>query len=210
MMKKHLLSVALMIFSSISFAQKITSIGFDLGGNILPLVTRYQGFTGSIYLQTANNNRNRFEYILGYTFLERPNNKAFVSGNSIGLGRFNQRSEGLYFAVGKVYERNFGWHGIVSVFELNNTVIIRDDTFNANQVFTFQPENMVSIGGDFFYGVPIKFSNKVRTNLRMSISVAVGTRTKNAEMILYKPGFNQMAFSTVGFGLSMPVFMNLK
>lgn len=214
MMKKCLLSVALMIFSSISFAQKITSIGFDLGGNILPLVTRYQGFTGSIYLQAANNNRNRFEYILGYTFLERPNNKAFVSGNSIGLGRFNQRSEGLYFAVGKVYERNFGWHGIISIFELNNTVIIRDDIFNANQEFTFPSENMVVIGGDFFYGVPIKFSNQIRTSIRMSISMSIGTTTQNADMILYKPGFNQQSpkifLPTFGFGLSIPLFLNLK
>jgi hypothetical protein len=210
-MKKYLLLLVLIIFSNLSFAQKVTSIGFDLGGNILPLATRYQGFTGGIYLQTANNNsRNSFEYVLGYTSLERPNNYAKVSGNFVASGRLNQKSEGLYFAAGKVYDRNFGWHGIVSIFELNNTVVIRDDAFNANQVFTFPNERMVSVGGDFFYGIPIKFSNKVRTSLRMSISLTVGTKTKNADMILYKPGFNQMAFSTIGFGISMPVFFNLK
>jgi hypothetical protein len=210
-MKKYLLSTILMIFTNLSFAQKIVSVGLDLGGNILPLVTRYQGFTGGIYLQTANNNsRNSFEYILGYTSLERPDNYAKVSGNFTRSGRLNQKSEGLYLAVGKVYDRSFGWHGIVSLFELNNTVIIRDDAFNANQIFTFPTERMVSVGGDFFYEIPIQFSKKVRTSLRMSISITVGTNTKNADIILYKPGFNQMAFSTVGFGLSMPVFFNLK
>jgi hypothetical protein len=209
-MKNYLLLLVLFAFSNVTFAQKVTSIGFDLGGNILPLATRYQGFTGGIYLQSANNNRNSFEYILGYTSLERPNNYAEVSGNFARSGRLNQKSEGLYFAVGKVYERNFGWHGIISIFELNNTVIIRDDAFNANQVFMFPTENMVSVGGDFFYAVPIKFSDKVRTSIRMLISMTVGTKTKNAEMILYKPGFNQLAFSTVGFGLSMPLFVNLK
>jgi hypothetical protein len=210
LMKKYLLLLVLITFSSLSFAQKITSIGLDLGSNILPLVTRYQGFTGGVYLQTANNNRNSFEYILGYTSLERPNNYAEVSGNFVRSGRLNQKSEGLYFAVGKAYNRNFGWHGIVSVFELGNTVFIRDDAFNANQVYMFPSERMVSVGGDFFYAIPIRFSDKVRTSIRMSISLAVGTKTKNADVILYKPGFNQVALSTVGFGISMPVFFNLK
>jgi hypothetical protein len=209
-MKNYLLLVVLFAFSNVTFAQKVTSVGLDLGGNILPLATRYQGFTGGFYLQTANNNRNSFEYIVGYTSLERPNNYAKVSRTFSNSGRLNQKSEGLYFAVGKAYDRNFGWHGIVSVFELNNTVIIRDDAFDANQVYTFPSERMVSVGGDFFYGIPIKFSDKVRTSIRMSISITVGTKTKNAEMILYKPGFNQMAFSTIGFGCSMPIFFNLK
>lgn len=212
-MKNYLLLVALMIFSNMLFSQKISSVGFDLGNNILPLVTRYQGFTGSVYLQTHNSMRNNFEYILGYACLERPDNYARVSGN-LSSGRFNQKSQGLYIAAGKVYERNFGWHGIISVFESKNTVIIRDDSFNANQEFTFPSENMIAIGGDFFYGVPIKFSNKIRTSIRMSISMSVGTTTQNADMILYKPGFNQQTpkifLPTFGFGLSMPLFLNLK
>ena len=213
-MKNYLLLVTLVIYSNRLFSQKISSIGIDFGNNILPLVTHYQGFTGSIYFQTHNNIRNNFEYILGYASLERHNNYAEISGKFVPSGRFTQKSQGLYIAAGKVYERNFGWHGIISVFELNNTVIIRDDTFNANQVFTFPSESMVSIGGDFFYGVPIKFSNQVRTSVRMSISMSIGTTTQNADMILYKPGFNQQTpkifLSTFGFGLSMPVFMNLK
>lgn len=212
-MKTYLFLFLLIISSNTLFSQKISSIGIDFGNNILPLVTRYQGFTGGIVIQTPNNYKNNFEYIIGYTCFERPNNHATISGN-VYAGKFTQKSQGGYFAFGKAYEENFGWHGILSIYNLNNTVIIDDNNFNAQQTFAFPNETMVAVGGDFFYGFPIKFSNKIRTSMRMSISMSIGTTTQNADMILYKPGFNQQTpkifLPTFGFGLSMPLFLNLK
>lgn len=213
---KNYLSVSvlfLMLSTKALFSQKISSIGIDLGNNILPLITHYQGFTGGIIFQMPNNFRNNYEYIIGYTYLERPNNLANVSGNW-GLGKFTQKSEGVYFAFGKAYEHNFGWHGILSVFNLKNTVNIDDNNFNGIQTHKFPDETMASIGVDFFYGIPIKFSNHIRTNIRLSISMSIGTETKNAELILYKPGLYQQSpkifLPTFGFGLSVPIFLNCK
>ena len=211
-MKKLLTIFLLMLSFSIS-AQKIKAIGIDLGGNVFPLLTKYQGFTGGVIIKSLGNEGKQWEYTIGYTNLQRPNNRMGTS-NFFLDGKFTQKSEGFYGSVGSKFNKNWGWHGIVSVYNLTTNLFITDHDFNTSYQYTFPSETLVAAGGDIFLEIPTKISDKMDANIRISISLSVGTDTKNADQILYAPGLNQLAHKiwvpVFGFGISVPLMLNLK
>jgi hypothetical protein len=205
----------ILLFSVFSFsvsAQKIKAIGIDLGGNIFPLLTKYQGFTGGIVIHSSENGGKQWEYVIGYANLERPNNKMGGSNFSID-GRFTQKSEGFYGSIGSKFSKDWGWHGTLSVYNLTTNLFITDYDFNTSYQYTFPTESLVSAGGDIFLEIPTKISDKVDTNIRFSISLSIGTGTKNADQVLYAPGLNQLTpkiwLPALGFGISVPFLLRL-
>jgi hypothetical protein len=210
---KNLYTLLLLLLSFSVSSQKIKAIGIDLGGNIFPLLTKYQGFTSAIIVKSINNEGKQWEYVIGYANLQRPNNKMGGSNFSID-GKFTQKSEGFYGSVGSKFSKNWGWHGILSIYDLTTNLFVTDYDFNAPYQYTFPSESLVAAGGDIFLEVPAKISDKLEANIRFSISFSIGMNTKNADQILYAPGLNQLTpkmwLPTLGFGISMPVFFNLK
>ena len=209
-MKKYLLLLFL-ILSYSSFSQKIKAIGIDVGTNICPLITRFQGFTGSLAIQVSDSTNNTIEYTVGYSSFTRPKNKIF---SPTLQGNFEQDNKGFYFSVGKTNKKNFGWHSILSIYQIQNTLFLLDNDFNTVYKNEFEKELLIAIGADIFYEVPIKFNKKIQNNVRMCLSASIGTTTKTAAVVLYAPGFNlltpRIILPTFGFGLSIPIFLNLK
>ncbi len=210
---KNLYILLLSLFSFSVSAQKIKAIGIDLGGNVFPLLTKYQGFTSGIVIQSLSNQGRQWEYMIGYANLQRPNNK--MGGGNFSIdGRFTQKSEGFYGSIGSKFGKNWGWHGILSIYNLTTNLFITDYDFNTSYQYTFPSESLVAAGGDIFLEIPTKISDKVEANVRFCISFSVGMNTKNADQVLYAPGLNQLTpkiwLPSFGFGLSMPVFVNLK
>jgi hypothetical protein len=210
---KNFSILILLLYSFSMSAQKIKAIGFDLGGNIFPLLTKYQGFTGGIIIQNFGNKGKNWEYVIGYTNLQRPNNKMGGSNFSID-GRFTQKSEGFYGSVGQKFSRNWGWHGTLSIYNLRTDLFIKDYDFDTSYQYTFPSESLVSAGGDIFLEIPTKTSEKVDANTRISISFSIGMSTKNADQVLYAPGLNQLTprigLPVLGFGIYVPLMLNLK
>ena len=209
---KKLSILFLTVYSFSLPAQKIKAVGIDLGGNIFPLLTKYQGFTGGIVIQSLSNEGRQWEYIIGYTNLQRPNNK--MGGGSFSIdGRFTQKSEGFYGSVGSKLNKNWGWHGTLSIYNLRTDLFITDYDFNTSYQYTFPSESLVAAGGDIFLEVPTKVSDKVDANIRFSISFSIGMATKNADQVLYAPGLNQLTprigLPSLGFGISIPFMLNL-
>ena len=209
-MKKHIL-ILLMILPFFSFSQRLKSVGVDAGHIIFPLILGFKGYAGGVIVQVLDSTNKNTEYIIGYSSFERFDNK--IKGTSL-VGDFTQKSRGFYAGMGRVYKNNYGWHGLVSIYQVQNTLFLLDNDFNQSYQYEFGEEQLISIGGDFFYELPIKFSRKIQTNIRLCISASIGTTTKNAERVLYSPGFNiqspRIILPTFGFGLSIPVFLNLK
>ena len=208
--------IYILLFSLFSFsisAQKIKAIGIDLGGNIFPLITKYQGFTSGIVIQGLSNQGKQWEYIIGYANLQRPNNKMGGGGNSSIDGKFTQKSEGFYGSIGQKFKKNWGWHGTLSVYNLTTNLFITDYDFNTSYQYNFPSESVISAGGDFFLEIPTKISDKVDANIRFSISLSIGTGTTNANQVLYAPGLNQLTpkiwLPSFGFGISIPLMLNL-
>ena len=200
------------MFSFSISAQKIKAIGIDLGGNIFPLLTKYQGFTGGIIVHSLGNEGRQWEYVIGYANLQRPNNKMGGSNFSID-GRFTQKSEGFYGSVGQNFRRNWGWHGTLSAYNLRTDLFIKDYDFDTSYQYTFPSESLVSAGGDIFLEIPTKISEKMDANIRISISFSIGMSTKNADQVLYAPGLNQLTprigLPSFGFGISIPFMLNI-
>ena len=209
-MKKHIL-ILLMILPFFSFSQRLKSVGVDAGHTIFPLILGFKGYAGGVIVQVLDSTNKNTEYIIGYSSFERFDNK--IKGTSL-VGDFTQKSRGFYAGMGRVYKNNYGWHGLVSIYQVQNTLFLLDNDFNQSYQYEFGEEQLISIGGDFFYELPIKFSRKIQTNIRLCISASIGTTTKNAERVLYSPGFNiqspRVILPTFGFGLSVPIFLNLK
>ena len=209
---KRLLILLLLLFSFSVSAQKIKAIGIDLGGNIFPLLTKYQGFTGGIIMQSLGSGGKKWEYVIGYANLQRPNNKMNTSNFSLD-GRFTQKSEGFYGSVGSKFSKNWGWHGTLSVYNLTTNLFIKDYDFDTSYQYTFPSESVVSAGGDIFLEIPTKVTEKVDANIRFSISFSIGTGTKNADQVLYAPGLNQLTpkiwLPSFGFGISIPFMLKL-
>lgn len=201
-----------MLYSYSISAQKIKAVGIDLGGNIFPLLTKYQGFTSGIVIQGLGDQGKQWEYVIGYANLQRPNNKMGASNSSID-GLFTQKSEGFYGSVGSKFNKNWGWHGTLSVYSLRTDLFIKDYDFNTSYQYTFPSESLVSAGGDIFLEIPTKISEKVNMNIRISVSFSIGTTTKNADQVLYAPGLNQLTprigLPVLGFGISAPFMLNL-
>ena len=208
---KNLYILLLSLFSFSVSAQKIKAVGIDLGGNIFPLLTKYQGFTGGIVIQSLDKTGKQWEYVIGYANLQRPNNR-MGSGGMID-GRFTQKSEGFYGSVGSKFSKNWGWHGTLSVYNLTTNLYLNDFDFNTSYQYTFPSESMVAAGGDIFLEIPTKVSDKLDANIRFSVSLSIGTGTKNSEQVLYAPGLNQLTpkiwLPSFGFGISIPVMLNL-
>jgi hypothetical protein len=202
-MKKYLM-LFFVLNTYWSFSQKIKSVGFDIGSNISPLLSGFQGFSGSILMQVSDStNKNKtVEYIVGFASFDKTKKDLF------------QGNKGFFLAIGKVNKKNFGWHGIISIYEVHNVLNSFDYDFNVAYQNDFGKEGLISIGADFFYEVPIKLSEKVQTNLRMSLSASIGAKTGSAEYTFYAPGLNQLTpriiLPNFGFGLSMPLLLNLK
>lgn len=210
-MKKCFTTILLILSFSIS-AQKFKAIGIDLGGNIFPLLTKYQGFTGGLVFQRLDNEGKQWEYAIGYANLQRPDNKMGTSNLSLD-GRFTQKSEGFYGSAGSKFNKNWGWHGILSVYTLTTNLFITDYDFNTSYQYSFPSEALVAAGGDIFLEIPTKVSDRIDANIRISISLSIGTNTKNANQILYAPGLNQLTqklwVPAFGFGISAPFMLNL-
>jgi hypothetical protein len=208
---KNLYTLLLLIFSFSISAQKIKAVGIDLGGNIFPLLTKYQGITGGIIIQSLDKTGKQWEYVIGYANLQRPNNR-MGSGGMID-GRFTQKSEGFYGSVGSKFSKNWGWHGTLSVYNLTTNLYLNDFDFNTSYQYTFPSESMVAMGGDIFLEIPTKVSDKLEANIRFSVSLSIGTGTKNSEQVLYAPGLYQLTpkigLPSFGFGISIPVMLNL-
>lgn len=208
---KNLYTLLLLIFSFSISAQKIKAVGIDLGGNIFPLLTKYQGITGGIIIQSLDKTGKQWEYVIGYANLQRPNNR-MGSGGMID-GRFTQKSEGFYGSVGSKFSKNWGWHGTLSVYNLTTNLYLNDFDFNTSYQYTFPSESMVAAGGDIFLEIPTKVSDKLDANIRFSVSLSIGTGTKNSEQVLYAPGLYQLTpkigLPSFGFGISIPVMLNL-
>ena len=208
---KNLYILLLSLFSFSVSAQKIKAVGIDFGGNVLPLLTKYQGITGGIVIQSLNKTGKQWEYVIGYANLQRPNNR-MGSGGMID-GRFTQKSEGFYGSVGSKFSKNWGWHGTLSVYNLTTNLYLNDFDFNTSYQYTFPSESMVAAGGDIFLEIPTKVSDKLDANIRFSVSLSIGTGTKNSEQVLYAPGLNQLTpkiwLPSFGFGISIPVMLNL-
>jgi hypothetical protein len=208
---KHLYILLLSLLTFSISAQKIKAVGIDLGGNIFPLLTKYQGFTGGIIVQSSDKAGKQWEYVIGYANLQRPNNR--MGSGGIIDGRFTQKSEGFYGSVGSKFSKNWGWHGTLSVYDLTTNLYLNDFDFNTSYQYTFPSESMVAAGGDIFLEIPTKVSDKLDANIRFSLSLSIGTGTKNAEQVLYAPGLNQLTpkiwLPSFGFGISIPVMLNL-
>ena len=202
-MKKYLI-LFLLLNTYTSFSQKTKAIGFDIGSNISPLLSGFQGFSGSILMQVSDStNKNKtIEYIIGFASFDKTKKSLF------------QGNKGFFVAIGKVNKKNLGWHGIFSVYEVHNILQSFDYDFNTAYQNDFKKEQLVSIGADLFYEVPIKISKKVHSNLRVSLSASIGTKTSSAEYTFYAPGLNQLTpkiwLPSFGFGISMPLLLNLK
>jgi hypothetical protein len=187
-----------------SFSQKIKSVGLDIGSNISPILSGFQGFSGSILMQVSDSTdkSKTVEYTVGFASFNKTKKDLF------------QGNKGFFVAIGKVGKKNFGWHGIISIYEVHNILNLYDYDFDIAYQNDFGKEGLLSVGADFFYEVPIKFSEKVQTNLRMSLSASIGAKTGNAEYTFYAPGLNQLTpriiLPNFGFGISMPLFVNLK
>ena len=201
-MKKYLF-VFLLFNSYLSFSQKIKAIGLDVGSNIFPAVLGFKGFSGSILIQVddSSNKSKIMEYIIGY---------ASYNLNSNGL---LQKNEGFFVAIGKS-KKNFGLHGIFAVSGLQNTLYSIDPDFNVPYSYQFETEGIIAVGADIFYELPIKLSDKVKINPRIELSVSIGNKPQTSKKVYYLPGFNLQAdrffVPTFGFGLSIPVLLNLK
>jgi len=208
---KNLYILILSLFSFSISAQKIKAIGVDLGGNILPLLTKYQGFTGGVVIRSLDKLDKQREYIIGYASLQRPNNRMSAGG---GLdGRFTQQSEGFYGSIGQNFSKNWGWHGTLSVYNLTTTLFLKDNDFDVPYQYELPKESLVSAGGDIFLNIPAKITENLSSDIRLSVSFSIGLGTKNSEQVLYAPGFNQLTpkiwVPTFGFGISIPFMLNL-
>ena len=210
---KRLFILLLSLFSFSISAQKIKAIGIDLGGNIFPLLSKYQGFTGGIIMQSLSSGGKKWEYVIGYANLQRPNNRMNTSNFSLD-GRFTQKSEGFYGSVGQKFNKNWGWHGTLSVYNLTTNLFIKDFDFDTSYQYTFPSESLVSAGGDIFLEIPTKITEKLNANIRISVSFSIGMPTKNADQVLYAPGLNQLTprigLPVLGFGISVPFMLDLK
>ena len=201
-MKKYLF-VFLLFNPYLLFSQKIKVVGLDAGSNIFPTVLGFKGFSGSILMQVDDsfNKSKTMEYIIWYTSYNL---------NNSGL---LHKNEGFFVAMGKS-KNNFGWHGIFSVSGLQNTLYSIDQDFNVPYSYQFETEGIVAVGADIFYELPIKLSDKVKINPRIYLSVSISNKPQTSEKVYYLPGFNLQAdrffLPTFGFGLSVPVFLNLK
>lgn len=209
---KNLYIILLSLFTFSVSAQKIKAIGIDLGGNIFPLLTKYQGFTGGIVIQSLSSKGKTWEYVIGYANLQRPNNK--INGGDFSLdGRFTQKSEGFYGSAGQKFSKNWGWHGTLSIYNLTTNLFVKDYDFDISYQYTFPTESLVAAGGDIFLEIPTKVSDKMDANIRFSISFSIGSGTKNADQVLYAPGLNQLTpkiwLPSFGFGISIPFMLNL-
>lgn len=209
---KHLYILLLSLLTFSISAQKIKAVGIDLGGNVFPLLTKYQGFTGGIIIQSLDKTGKQWEYVIGYANLQRPNNR--MGSGGIIDGRFTQKSEGFYGSVGSKFSKNWGWHGTLSVYNLTTNLYLNDFDFNTSYQYTFPSESLVAAGGDIFLEIPTEVSDRVDANIRFSICFSIGTATKNADQVLYAPGLNQLTpkiwLPSFGFGISIPVMLNLK
>lgn len=204
-MKKYFLIFFLSLSFYASFSQKIKAVGLDFGSNISPLLSGFQGFSGNVLIQVADtiHKTKIMEYIVGFASFDKTKKSLF------------QGNKGFFVAIGKVNnKKNFGWHGILSIYQVHNILDDFDYDFNVAYQTDFGKEQLISIGADFFYEVPIKLSEKVHTNLRLCLSASIGAKTGSAEYTFYAPGLNQLTpriiFPTFGFGLSVPIFLNLK